>query len=147
VKLFRKHTKLCKNWWCSWRGRRRTAITLSRCVDSVRLRLAKANAKIEYLTSMFVSFGSFDELLSVDFARHVKRPASHASGAVHTSLQRDRLLDEKESETLWTRIDIECGWATEDLQIATGCIEQLHNRKGFGRYDYGVAPILAHYSI
>ncbi|KAF8336766.1 hypothetical protein F5887DRAFT_566692 [Amanita rubescens] len=92
-------------------------------VDSVRLRedlaasqregahlgaaLAKANAKIEYLTDRH--------------RMHQEEFALHARQVDDLTKRNQKLFDQ------WTRIDIECSRATEELQIATGRIEQLRN--------------------
>ncbi|KAF7348346.1 Protein MLP1 [Mycena sanguinolenta] len=92
-------------------------------VDSVRLReevltaqreagqlgtaLAKANAKIEYLSDRH-------RMSQDQFAAH--------SREVEDLTQRNQQLFDQ-----WTRLDIECNRATEDLQTANGRIEQLRN--------------------
>ncbi|KAJ7812897.1 hypothetical protein B0H13DRAFT_501094 [Mycena leptocephala] len=92
-------------------------------VDSVRLReelvisqretgqlgaaLAKANARIEYLTD-----------------RH---RMSQDQFSVHGREIEDLTKRNQQLFDQWTRIDIECSRATEDLQTANGRIEQLRN--------------------
>ncbi|KAK2465728.1 hypothetical protein APHAL10511_002272 [Amanita phalloides] len=92
-------------------------------IDSVRLRedlvgsqreiaqlgtaLAKANAKIEYLTDRH--------------RMHQDQFALHAKEIDDLTKRNQKLFDQ------WTRIDIECSRATEDLQIANGRMEQLRN--------------------
>ncbi|KAJ6508423.1 hypothetical protein C8R45DRAFT_1069158 [Mycena sanguinolenta] len=92
-------------------------------VDSVRLReevisaqreagqlstaLAKANAKIEYMSDRH-------RMSQDQFAAHGRE--------VEDLTQRNQQLFDQ-----WTRLDIECNRATEDLQAANGRIEQLRN--------------------
>ncbi|KAJ7132943.1 hypothetical protein C8R46DRAFT_1181193 [Mycena filopes] len=92
-------------------------------VDSVRLReellvaqrevgqlgatLAKANARIEYLSDR--------HRMSQD------QFSVHGREIEDLSKRNQQLFDQ------WTRIDIECSRATEDLQTANGRIEQLRN--------------------
>ena len=109
-------------------------------VDSVRLRedlaasqregahlgaaLAKANAKIEYLTGTHL-LSTY--LLSLTVGKpdrhrmHQEEFALHAKQVDDLTKRNQKLFDQ------WTRIDIECSRATEELQIATGRIEQLRN--------------------
>ncbi|KAG9227404.1 Protein mlp1 [Pleurotus ostreatus] len=90
-------------------------------VDSVRLReevveaqresgrlgaeLAKAHAKIEFLT---------------DRQRMSQEQSAMHSRELETATKRNQQLYDQ-----WTRMDIECARATEDLQIAHGHLEQL----------------------
>ncbi|KAJ7288016.1 hypothetical protein C8J57DRAFT_504699 [Mycena rebaudengoi] len=92
-------------------------------VDSVRLRedliaaqreagqlgaaLAKANAKIEYLSDRH-------RMSQEQFSMHGRE--------IEDLTKRNQQLFDQ-----WTRIDIECSRATEDLQTANGRIEQLRN--------------------
>ncbi|KAJ6621758.1 hypothetical protein B0H10DRAFT_944117 [Mycena sp. CBHHK59/15] len=92
-------------------------------VDSVRLReeviasqrevgqlgaaLAKANARIEYLSDRH-------RMSQDQFSMHGRE--------IEDLTKRNQQLFDQ-----WTRIDIECSRATEDLQTANGRIEQLRN--------------------
>lgn len=92
-------------------------------IDSVRLRddlvasqrevaqlsaaLAKANAKIEFLTDRH--------------RMHQEQFSLHAKDIDDLTKRNQKLFDQ------WTRIDIECSRATEDFQVANGRIEQLRN--------------------
>ncbi len=109
-------------------------------VDSVRLRedlaasqregahlgaaLAKANAKIEYLTGAYLLNTYLLSLIAGKPDRHRMHQeefALHAKQVDDLTKRNQKLFDQ------WTRIDIECSRATEELQIATGRIEQLRN--------------------
>ncbi|KAJ7758135.1 hypothetical protein DFH07DRAFT_772602 [Mycena maculata] len=95
-------------------------------VDSVRLReevvlaqreagqlgaaLAKANARIEYLSGVLDRHRMSQEQFSM-----------HGREIEDLTKRNQQLFDQ------WTRIDIECSRATEDLQTANGRIEQLRN--------------------
>ncbi|KAJ7147180.1 hypothetical protein C8R43DRAFT_544030 [Mycena crocata] len=109
-------------------------------VDSVRLReevilaqreagqlgaaLAKANARIEYLTGKRPSITldlQFSELSSDRHRMSQEQFSMHGREMDDLTKRNQQLHDQ------WTRIDIECSRATEDLQTANGRIEQLRN--------------------
>ncbi|KAF8340155.1 hypothetical protein F5887DRAFT_919553 [Amanita rubescens] len=69
--------------------------------------LAKANARIEYLTDRH--------------RMHQEKFAFYPRQVDDLTKRNQKLFDQ------WIRIDIECSRATEELQIATGQIEQLRN--------------------
>ncbi|KAK7048611.1 protein MLP1 [Favolaschia claudopus] len=86
---------------------REEVIASQREVGQLSAALAKANARIEYLSD-----------------RH---RLSQDQFAVHNREIDDLTKRNQQLFDQWTRIDIECSRATEDLQTANGRIEQLRN--------------------
>ncbi|KAJ7079784.1 hypothetical protein B0H15DRAFT_496126 [Mycena belliarum] len=86
---------------------REEAITAQREVGQLGAALAKANAKIEYLSDRH-------RMSQEQFSMHNRE--------IEDLTKRNQQLFDQ-----WTRIDIECSRATEDLQTANGRIEQLRN--------------------
>ncbi|KAJ7236740.1 hypothetical protein B0H12DRAFT_1139991 [Mycena haematopus] len=113
-------------------------------VDSVRLRedviaaqreagqlgaaLAKANAKIEYLSGAFFLpprrvFSTNSYILCLPERHRMSQDqfAAHSRDVEDLTQRNQQLFDQ------WTRLDIECRRATDDLHTANGRIEQLRN--------------------
>ncbi|KAJ6584124.1 hypothetical protein DFH09DRAFT_1434376 [Mycena vulgaris] len=86
---------------------REEAISAQREVGQLGAALAKANARIEYLSDRH-------RMSQDQFSMHGRE--------IEDLTKRNQQLFDQ-----WTRIDIECSRATEDLQTANGRIEQLRN--------------------
>ncbi|KAJ6452550.1 hypothetical protein C8R47DRAFT_265654 [Mycena vitilis] len=86
---------------------REEAISAQREIGQLSAALAKANARIEYLSDR--------HRMSQD------QFSVHGREIDDLTKRNQQLFDQ------WTRIDIECSRATEDLQTANGRIEQLRN--------------------
>ncbi|KAJ7689165.1 hypothetical protein B0H17DRAFT_1012272 [Mycena rosella] len=86
---------------------REEAVSAQREIGQLGAALAKANARIEYLSDRH-------RMSQDQFSMH--------SREVEDLTKRNQQLFDQ-----WTRIDIECSRATEDLQTANGRIEQLRN--------------------
>ncbi|KAF8158177.1 hypothetical protein B0H34DRAFT_444170 [Crassisporium funariophilum] len=82
-------------------------IASQREVNQMGAALAKANAKIEYLSDRH--------------RMHEEQFVMHNRELNELTKRNRQLMDQ------WTRMDIECNRVTEDLQIATGRVEQLRN--------------------
>ncbi|TFK40767.1 hypothetical protein BDQ12DRAFT_679995 [Crucibulum laeve] len=82
-------------------------ISAQREIHTLEATLAKANAKIEYLSDRH--------------RMHQDQFALHGREIDDLTKRNQQLYDQ------WTRIDIECSRVTEDLQVANGRVEQLRN--------------------
>ena len=100
-------------------------IAAQREVNQMGAVLAKANAKIEYLTGLFSPF--VYELkpglnITSDRQRMNEEQFQMHNQELNELTKRNRQLLEQ-----WTRTDIECNRVSEDLHLTTGRLEQLRN--------------------
>ena len=101
-------------------------IAAQREVNQMGAALAKANAKIEFLTGRYLSFLiRIETRLSIatsDRQRMNEEQFQMHNQELNELTKRNRqLLDQ------WTRMDIECNRVSEDLHLTTGRLEQLRN--------------------
>lgn len=86
---------------------REDLVVAQREVSQLGAALAKANAKIEYLSDRH--------------QMHQEQFQLHGRELDDLTKRNQQLFDQ------WTRVDVECSRVTEDLQISNGRVEQLRN--------------------
>ena len=101
-------------------------IAAQREVNQMGAVLAKANAKIEFLTGQFSPLylraeTRFNIAMSDRQRMNEEQFQMHNQELDELTKRNRQLLDQ------WTRTDIECNRVSEDLHLATGRLEQLRN--------------------
>ena len=124
-------------------GRLRDELIASqREVNQMGAALAKANAKIEYLSGQFSLCLQAESRLN--FATSDRQRMNEEQFQMHNQELDELTKRNRQMLDQWTRSDIECNRISEDLHLTTGRLEQLRNENANLRAEKKIWEVSKH---